>query len=220
MRSAATAILTVLLLSFTAARADKPADNKAAAKQHFETGLRAYNVGEFETAAEEYKLAYKLNPDPVLLYNCAQAYRLANKLSDALLFYRSYLRNVPNATNRAAVQERIQLLETQLTQQRQLTAPPNEAVALGSQPDASRPTPPPAEPTPAPAATTPSEPPNALTASPTPATETKPPRRALVIGVAVGSVVVVVGLALGLGLGLGLQDRNPQPSIAQTVRGN
>lgn len=219
MRFAASVIATVLLLSSTLARADKTSDNKAAAKQHFETGLRAYNVGEFETAAEEYKLAYKLNPDPVLLYNCAQAYRLANKLSDALLFYRSYLRNVPNATNRAAVQERIALLETQLAQQRQLTAPPNEAVALGSQPDASRPTTPPAEPPPTAATTATNEPPAALTAIATPPSETKPQRRALVIGVAVGSVVVV-GLALGLGLGLGLQDRNPQPSIAQTVRGN
>jgi hypothetical protein len=60
-----------------------------AARRHFEEGTKAFNLGEFERAAKEYRAAYNAKADPVFLYNIAQAYRLANDFSDALFFYKS-----------------------------------------------------------------------------------------------------------------------------------
>jgi hypothetical protein len=51
-------------------------DDVATARRHFEAGRRAYNLGELKTAAAEYREAYKLKPDPALLYDIAQSYRL------------------------------------------------------------------------------------------------------------------------------------------------
>ncbi len=50
-------------------------------------------------------------PDPVFLFNIAQCHRKMGHDKEAVDFYKSYLRNAPNAPNRADVQKRIQELE-------------------------------------------------------------------------------------------------------------
>src|SRR5712692_5479417 len=102
-------LLVALVCGVAVARADDPKD-AAEAKRHFEAGTSAFNLGEFARAAEEYRKAYKLRPDPVFLYNIAQAYRLAKDPNQALFFYRSFLRNMPNAPNRKEVEDRIKKL--------------------------------------------------------------------------------------------------------------
>jgi hypothetical protein len=87
---------------------------QAEAKRLFDEGTTAYNLGEFTKAAEAYRATYKITRDPVLLYNIAQSYRLANDLGQAAFFYRSYLRNVPTAPNRVEVEERLRRLRTQI----------------------------------------------------------------------------------------------------------
>src|SRR4030095_809994 len=77
---------------------------QAEAKRLFDEGTTAYDLGEFTKAAEAYRAAYKITRDPVLLYNIAQSYRLTNDLGQAAFFYKSYLRNVPAAPNRAEVE--------------------------------------------------------------------------------------------------------------------
>jgi tetratricopeptide (TPR) repeat protein len=66
-----------------------------------------YKVGEFEFAIEKYKKAYKLSKASALLFNIAQAYRLDGDARNALLFYQNYLREVPDADNRADAEARI-----------------------------------------------------------------------------------------------------------------
>jgi tetratricopeptide (TPR) repeat protein len=111
------------------------ADAGAEAKKHFEEGTKAYNLGEFNRAVTEYRAAYSAKPDPVFLYNIAQAYRLGGDLQQALFFYKSFLRNVPSAPIRKEIEERIAKIEAQMSQQKALaTAPPYNTVAPGSMP--------------------------------------------------------------------------------------
>ncbi len=121
MRGTIASITCVLVaIAFaTPAFADQTSDE---ARKHFEAGTAAFNLGEFKTAVDEYKAAYKLRSDPVFLYNIAQAYRMGNDLEQALFFYRSYLHNAPNAPNLDEVSERIRVLEEQ---HKKVAQPPN-----------------------------------------------------------------------------------------------
>lgn len=111
------------------------------ARRHYAEGTKAFNLGEFQRAITEYKAAYNAKPDPVFLYNIAQAYRLAGDLNNSLFFYRSYLRSAPETPKRREVEERIAGLESQISQQKAVTTmPPNNPVepgAGGTQPDPS-----------------------------------------------------------------------------------
>jgi hypothetical protein len=71
-------------------------------------------LGEFARAIAEFKTTYNAKPDPLLLYNIAQSYRLAGDASQAVFFYKSFLRNMPAATNRKEVEMQIRKLEKQL----------------------------------------------------------------------------------------------------------
>jgi hypothetical protein len=55
--------------------------------------------------------------DPALLYNIAQARRLAGNTKEALRSYKTFLRLVPNATNRAEVESRVVELQAAIDQQ-------------------------------------------------------------------------------------------------------
>jgi tetratricopeptide (TPR) repeat protein len=83
-------IVCVLVL----ASATSYADDKVEAAKLFDLGKRHYNLNEWDDAIAQFKSAYKLFPDPVYLFNIAQAYRLKGTKSCALSaqFYASYLR--------------------------------------------------------------------------------------------------------------------------------
>jgi hypothetical protein len=104
-----------------------PEDPAAAeAKKHYEEGTKAFNLGEYPRAIAEFKATYNAKPDPLLLYNIAQSYRLAGDASQALFFYKSFLRNMPDASNRKEVEGRVKTLEKQVAEQKKdpSTAPP------------------------------------------------------------------------------------------------
>jgi iron complex outermembrane receptor protein len=71
---------------------DRAADARSEARAHYEKATAAYALGRFAEAAAEFEQAFTLKPDPALLYNAAQAYRLAGSTERALQLYRSYLR--------------------------------------------------------------------------------------------------------------------------------
>jgi len=128
--------LAAVLLAVGVAHADDAADARA----HFAKGNGHYAVGEFEQAGVEYQEAFKLRQDPALLYNAAQAYRLAGTTQSqqkALILYKNYLMFFPQQSNVPSVRKQIAALEEARRAGR--TTPPEPA-------------PPPApEPTPAPA---------------------------------------------------------------------
>ena len=78
------------------------------ARSEVAAGTAAYNLGYYEDAARHYEEAYRQVPDPVLLLDIGQAYRLAGKPDRAITAYRSYLRTAPaDVANRAQVERRI-----------------------------------------------------------------------------------------------------------------
>jgi tetratricopeptide (TPR) repeat protein len=114
MRSGA--VFTVLAISLVVGHAasagTKEDSDRAAAREATKQATAAFNLGQYDEAATLYEQAYKLVPDPILLYDVGQSYRLANKLDKALIAYRSYLRTAPeDAPNRPKVEQWISELE-------------------------------------------------------------------------------------------------------------
>jgi hypothetical protein len=93
-------------------------------------GVIALNTGHYAEAVKAFEEAYALNQDPSLLFNLAQAYRLANQPSKALEACSSFLRSA-NATSadRAQVERfmaELEMITYQIRMQRdvhQLPAP-------------------------------------------------------------------------------------------------
>ncbi len=145
------------------------ADQKAEMKQHYERGQRAYDIGKYADAIDEYAKVYEISGNPAMLFNIAQAHRLNNQVPEAVRFYRRYLQRAPNAPNRADVEQKIAELE-KLPDNRSpapaLTpappAPPLPSAAAPA-PAPPAPAPPPPPPPPAPVVTAPPAPPPAAT---------------------------------------------------------
>jgi hypothetical protein len=198
-------VMAVVLLSALgqAARAAEltPAQ-KLEMKQLYERATRAYDVGKYNEAIEEYQKAYEIGGDPPMLYNIAQAYRLNDQPGEALRFYRRYLQRAPGARNREDVERKIADLEKTVEERRR-------AAAASAPPPVTSP-PPPTLPAPAPAPI--AGPPAPLPAAPPPSTSPTPEaplpvvsegpstaRRVvswsiLGVGVACGAVALVEGL--------------------------
>jgi tetratricopeptide (TPR) repeat protein len=124
------------------------------AKEHFRRGTKLYDLGHFIEAAAEYERAYEAKESPALLYNLGQAYRAAGESQKALNSYRSYLRHVPDAPNRAEVVTLIDGLRKSIDAQKQAQekdkdkppAPSTVEVKPQSQPEPAQVTPPPPPP--------------------------------------------------------------------------
>jgi tetratricopeptide (TPR) repeat protein len=152
---------------------------KAEAKAHYDQGTVHFNLDEWPQAIEEFRAAYRAFPDAIFLYNIAQCHRKMGNGTEALSFYKKYLRERPDAPNQAEVEKRIDELETAKAAQDRAreTAPPGVAQpalapatgesaapgSAGAQPAAN----PPGEPGPPPALGTAAPPP--ATADITPA---------------------------------------------------
>jgi tetratricopeptide (TPR) repeat protein len=104
-------VVAAALVRAPAARAAEPAGEAAEARSAFEQAKRAYNVGRWLEAADGFEKAYRLSGDPVLLYDRAQALRRAGRLEEALATYRAFVRERPDAPNRADVESKIEALE-------------------------------------------------------------------------------------------------------------
>ena len=187
---AVASLLTMLAFTArpgTARAADDPAAVEA--RKHYEEGTKAFNLGEYARAITEFKATYYAKPDPLLLYNIAQSFRLAGDAKQALFFYKSFLRNMPNPPNRKEVELRMRALEKQIAEApkdaaKDATTTPGPAepaagaagaTATGIAPPPSVATPPTAAGTPAPATGTPPEPSDATATAPTTPPSTSPP---------------------------------------------
>ena len=130
MRHSITLGMTVLALALAVAPAvaQSPADVEKA-KKYYASGSKHFDLAEYDQALADFKEGYRLKDDPVFLYNIAQCYRLLNKPSEAIQFYKSYLRRQPEAPNRAQVEEKItQLQETVAAQEKSRTQPPQDTL--------------------------------------------------------------------------------------------
>src|SRR5437867_1070206 len=95
------------LLSAPAAAQGDGARAAEQAKAEYESGMRAYDRGDFERAIEAFARAYELDPAPMLLFNLAQAHRKKGDSERALSLYRRYLEADPRSEHRARVEAHI-----------------------------------------------------------------------------------------------------------------
>src|SRR5262249_28463094 len=110
-----------LFCALSPASADEsPAEDETLtkARAYYDEAQTEYAIGRFAHAIELYKQAYALTQRPSMLFNIAQAYRLANDPTQAKFFYESYLRRVPDAPNRPEIEQRIDEMEQAIAKMR------------------------------------------------------------------------------------------------------
>jgi hypothetical protein len=104
-------IVTTLALVTIASAADPPtAEARAVARQHYEKAVNHFNAGEYVAAGDEFLAVHDAVPQPALLYDAAQAFRLGGDGPKALENYRTFLKEAPEAKQRPDVERRIKEL--------------------------------------------------------------------------------------------------------------
>jgi len=105
-------VLTLALaLSATAAHADSKKDKALAL---FEKSDKAYKGGKFEEAVKLLEEAYRLYPEPLLLYNLGRAQEGLGDLPGAVASYERYLNDGKQISDRGAIERRVATLKAQL----------------------------------------------------------------------------------------------------------
>ena len=110
------------------------ASGPSPARQAYDQATAAFGLGHYAEAAEKYETAFSLRPDPALLYNAAQAYRLAGNRQRALELYRNYLRLYPDRQNAAEARNQVAALNKALEEEKvgpaspPVTATPTTAI--------------------------------------------------------------------------------------------
>ncbi len=196
------------------------ADDTDEARRENDKAMSAFALGDYAEAAKHYERAFALKTDAALLYNAAQAQRLAGNKQRALLLYENLermfsgqLRNKPELDRHIADLRAAIASENKSKGPPQTTAEPTLRGHADAPPPTTTTAPPPAtEPAPPPA--TEPAPPAApvLTATSAPRHDDRPlVKKPWFWGVVVGGVVVA-GVAIGLGVGLGAKT-NPTASL-------
>ena len=78
----------------------QPAGDKNSSQQlmqRYQRAVTLYNTSQYDKAIEEFQGLYELKPQPILLFNLAQAHRKAGHKQQALDLYERYLREAPNS---------------------------------------------------------------------------------------------------------------------------
>jgi tetratricopeptide (TPR) repeat protein len=109
------------------ARADPANDAVARAKAADASARVHYNLREYAAAIADYRRAFEALPDPLFLFNIAQAYRQFRDCENARVMYRNYLRERPAADNRAKVEQFIVEMDACAAQATQPTPVPAQA---------------------------------------------------------------------------------------------
>lgn len=131
----------VLLVALVLRPAAVEAEDAQRAKEMFHQGSVYFDLGQYDRAIEVWQKGYEEKQDPGFLYNIAQAHRLSGNPAKAILFYKSFLRNSPKASNRAEIEERIATLQSQVSGAE--TTTPKSAGPGGSPADGTPSVPPP-----------------------------------------------------------------------------
>jgi tetratricopeptide (TPR) repeat protein len=138
--SRSTVRLLVLLLSCLALEGRARADNVEEARAFVNKATAAYALNHYAVAAENFEKAFELKADPALLYNAAQAYRLAGNKERALELYESYVRVYTGRKDaRPDIDGHIRQLKEAIERDKAAaTSPPITTVPMGSAPSEGR----------------------------------------------------------------------------------
>jgi len=128
-------LLAVFLLASNA-HANEPSEaelqqRREDAAQRYEQGVQAYQEGRHKDAIDLFLEADALAPSSALSFNIARAYEKIKDTSNALRWYRDYLRREPEADDKAAVgaliEEYEKVLEAKGLQQLSVLSEPETA---------------------------------------------------------------------------------------------
>ena len=92
--------ITLAIAMCLAAGAASADDRKAAADATYRAGEDLYQAKHYLDAAAKFETAYALDPDPAVLFNIAQAYRLGRACAQAARYYHLFLTRVPDPPER------------------------------------------------------------------------------------------------------------------------
>jgi len=104
------------------------------AREHLRKASVHYDLQEFRKALTEFREAYRLKNDPVILFDMGQCDRKMGHYREAIDFYKSYLRKVPSGANRSEAERLIAESEKLLKD-----SPPEASAPPASAPPASAP---------------------------------------------------------------------------------
>jgi len=183
------------------AEAQQPQDDEAKARQLFLEGDKSYAEGNYEAAAAAFEQAYRLSPQPALLFNLANAYDRLERPAEALRYLRIYVMSAP-AGEREILEKRVEALEKRVAAEAGQNQP--------AQPEQPEPTPP--VPSPAPE---PSQPPVSTSPVPEPSAAPMP---AAVPADSEGSGPSALGLSLLIGGGVGVVTGAVLAGVALSAR--
>jgi tetratricopeptide (TPR) repeat protein len=125
----------VLIIVLSAGRAS--AGNAEESHAYRDRATAAFALGNHAEAAEWFEKAFQLTPDPALLYNAAQAHRMAGNKERALLLYQNYARVFGMGERRAELQAHIDELTKAIAHDKEQAAhapPPKPAAEAASGP--------------------------------------------------------------------------------------
>ena len=108
--------LALLLSGLTSAAPPPP--EKAARAAALEA-KKAFDLGDFPRAIEQYEAAYRLKAAPGLLFNLGQSHRRAGNLEKASSYFKRYLETNPPEVQAKATEEVLAQIEAQLVAQRE-----------------------------------------------------------------------------------------------------
>ncbi len=103
MRRAA-ALISVVLWLHPAVTFAAPDPAELEARRLFAEGERQFKLGAFDVALASFTAAYEKRPLPGFLFNLGQCHRMLEHHERALFFFEGYLRDKPDAKNRAVVE--------------------------------------------------------------------------------------------------------------------
>lgn len=107
-------MIALAALVLLAAAPAPAADDVTEARAQFEQGAQRFRAGKYREAIGRFEAAYRLKPHGALHFNVAQCREKLGEWPAALRSYQDYLREVPDARDRAAVRAAIGKLEQRL----------------------------------------------------------------------------------------------------------
>jgi hypothetical protein len=112
-----------LFVALSVGRADAADSDDTSAVE--KKAMTAFALGRYAEAAESFERAFELKPEPALLYNAAQAHRLAGNKERALSLYENYLRVYGKRDKREEVETHIVELKQAIEHDKAVaTSPP------------------------------------------------------------------------------------------------
>jgi hypothetical protein len=103
--------------------------DKEKAKECFKKGMAEFMLNNYDAAITLFGEGFREEPEPVFLYNIAQAHRKAKRWPQAIEYYKKYLQMSPRAANRPEVEEHLANLAKALEEAASQPTKPVEAVA-------------------------------------------------------------------------------------------